>query len=918
MRSLPRLALAASVVLLAIACSDSPTNSGAPTGSGRIGLSPSFTPAASLAYSALSAFGLDITSVHVRLTAPDGSTRDTTIAFPVGVDTLRIDLSVPLRTAGEMFRADLELRDAQGQVLFSGTQQVVAHASNVLGGGGGPAIVQLQYTGPGSTAKSVTVTPVNPSLVGTGTVGVTAAGADLAGVPVQNMLVAWTSSDATVATVTSTGNTTATVTSTGKRGTATITAVTPLNISGTTRVSVTPVAARLVVISGGGQTAPAGTMLAQPLIVEVQAADNLPVAGSTVAFRAITTGGSVTTASVIADANGRASSTLRLGPTAGAYQFEAASGALPPVTAGATATPAPAATLAIVSGDAQSAPIATTLPQPLAVKVFDQFGAVVSGATVQWTKVTGGGALGAATSTTGSNGIATNTYTLGTAAGGESVRASLPGVTGTNSDVVFTAVATGGAPARITGSGSGQHAPVGTPLIKPLIVRVTDAFNNPVANVNVVWSLTGNTNVPASFAPPVSTTDVNGFAETTVTMGNTPGPLTITAIVNASLTFQFSAVADPGTQGNSPGTLSGYVYDAVGNGALGGVTVTITPSGQTTGGVTVQTAVDGRYLTTQLAGGLYDVVFALSGKVTTTIVAQRVNGNTVAQAVPMVPFSTSPGSVSGTIIDATTNRALTTSVTVELRAGLNALTGPALQTVQTNTAAQYVFTNISAGTYTVLARATGYTDASKTGISVGATTTGNQNVFISPLTSAGAVRIVLTWRPTPGDLDSHLTGPTGVDTVNRFHVYYGNRATCTSSPFACLDQDVTSGRGPETMTISQVFPGRYRYGVQNYSCCGNGGNSSDLSLSQSGAVVEVYINNTLVQSFSVPSGAGSFWTVFELNGTVITPINTIVSSGAFTAVTRIPSGSSPTLPTDDRARILNDIRAHPKAPGIPR
>ena len=120
------------------------------------------------------------------------------------------------------------------------------------------------------------------------------------------------------------------------------------------------------------------------------------------------------------------------------------------------------------------------------------------------------------------------------------------------------------------------------------------------------------------------------------------------------------------------------------------------------------------------------------------------------------------------------------------------------------------------------------------------------------------------------------------------------------------------------MTISQVFPGRYRYGVQNYSCCGNGGNSSDVGLSQSGAVVEVYISNVLVQSFSVPSGAGSFWTVFELSGTVITPINTIVSSGAFTAVTRIPSGSSSTLPTDDSARILNDIRAHRNTPAIPR
>lgn len=58
--------------------------------------------------------------------------------------------------------------------------------------------------------------------------------------------------------------------------------------------------------------------------------------------------------------------------------------------------------------------------------------------------------------------------------------------------------------------------------------------------------------------------------------------------------------------------------------------------------------------------------------------------------------------------------------------------------------------------------------------------------------------------------------------------------------------------------------------MQDYTCCGNGGNSDDLSLSQSGAVVNVYISNMLMQSFAVPAGAGSFWTVFELNGSTIT------------------------------------------------
>ena len=918
MRRFSRLVVLAASALMAISCTDTPTTSEASPGSGRIGLAPTFSPSASLAYAALAAFGFEITNVHVHLSAPDGSARDSTIAFPVGMDTLHIEMSVPLRTAGQIFRVDLELRNAEGQALFSGTHQVVAQASN-LPGGGSPAIVQLQYTGPGSTVKSVTVAPVNPTLVGPSTLNVTAGGTDAAGSAVQDLLVSWTSSDATLATVTRTGNATATVTSTGKRGTVTISATTPLNVTGTTRISLVPLASRLVVVSGAGQTGAAGSTLAQPFVIEVQAADNLPVGGAPITFRAITGGGSVTTATTVADANGRASTTLKLGPTAGVYQFEAASGTLAPVTASETATPAPAATIAINSGDGQSADIGTALPQPLTVKVFDQFGALVSGAAVQWTKVSGAGAVGSATSTTGASGIASNTYTLGNTAGVESIRASLPGLTGGNTDVVFTVRGNAGAPASITGSGGGQRAPVGTALIKPLIVRVTDAFGNPVPNVNVVWRVTGNTNVTASFAPAVSTTDAGGFLQTVVTLGGTAGPLTITAIVSSTVTISFGATADPGSSNSNPGTISGFVYDAVSNGPLSGVTVAVTPSGQTSGGVTVQTGGDGRYSTSQLAGGLYDVQFILQGYVTTTIVSLRVNGTTVAEAVPMVPASTSPGSISGTIIDATTGRALTTAVTVELRAGLNALTGTVLQSVQANASAQYVFANISAGTYTVLAKASGYADASKTGISVGATTTGNQNVFISPLSAAGTVRIVLTWRSTPRDLDSHLTGPTGTDTTNRFHVYYGGRGSCTASPFACLDQDVTSGNGPETMTISQAFPGRYRYGVQNYSCCGNGGNSSDLGLSQSGAVVEVYISNVLVQSFAVPAGAGSFWTVFELNGTTVTPINQIVSGGAFVAVDRIPSGlRAPSGVIDDNTRIFEDIRSHPKTSPIRR
>ena len=143
--------------------------------------------------------------------------------------------------------------------------------------------------------------------------------------------------------------------------------------------------------------------------------------------------------------------------------------------------------------------------------------------------------------------------------------------------------------------------------------------------------------------------------------------------------------------------------------------------------------------------------------------------------------------------------------------------------------------------------------------------------------------------------------------------HYGNRGNCANPPYACLDVDVTDGFGPETITITQMLAGNYRYTVNNYS--------GESPLDQSGARVDVYISNSLAQSFSVPAGSGDNWTVFDLNGTTITPINTI-GSGQITS--RIPNGpgirpsriptSSPAVSSsrNDNALIADAIQRHPK------
>ncbi|MEO5873115.1 MAG: carboxypeptidase regulatory-like domain-containing protein [Gemmatimonadaceae bacterium] len=878
-------------------------------GKGQIGLAPVFTPTASLAYQQLAAFGVEVTSVHVRLVAPDGSTRDTSVAFPIGMNQLEVALSVPLRTAGQTFRADLELLNSDGVVLFSGSQQVVAQVANGLDGST-PASVQISYTGPGAGAKTVKVSPAASGIPSGGTLSVTAAAQDASGAQLSNLLVRWTTSDATLATVTPTSNFAATVTSTGKRGAFTVSAITPLNLTGSATLTVVPTPAKIVVISGGGQTGVAGAIVAQPLIVEVQSVDNLPVANAPVTFRPVTAG-SVGTASATTDAAGRASTSLTLGQDAGPYQFEVTSSPATPTLVTATAAAAPAANIAFLAGNSQTGVVGTTLPQPVVVRVTNRFGAPVGGATVNWSTSGGGGTPATASSITASDGTASTTYRLGTHAQVEALRASLPGST-PPAEVTFSLTALADVPASITGSGDGQRAPAGTALPSPLVVNVVDQYGNPTPGVKVVWAVASGSTATATFTPTSGVTDVGGHAPSIVTLGSATGPLTITATVG-TLSIHFLATADPGSNPTGPGTLSGFVFDAVSGGPLSGATVTVLQGSQAV--ATVTTNANGNFTTAQLPAGSYGVSITAAGYTTVIITTMTVNGNTQAPAAPMVPQSTQQGSIAGTVLDATNNQPVTPTVTLELRAGVNTTTGTPIQTVTTSQSS-YTFSNVAAGTYTIVAKAPGYADATKTGISVGGSTTSSQNIFISPVGVAGNVRIVLTWRTSPRDLDSYLTGPLAGG--GRFLVAYYQQGDCSAAPFACLDIDVTGGSGPETITISQQLPGIYRYSVNNYSQSPN--------IDVSGARVDVYINNALAQSFSVPQGNGLTWTVFELNGTIITPINTISSNptlsripvGAGVSAARIPSGEPAAGSHDDITRITEGRARHPKRASGPR
>jgi adhesin/invasin len=532
MRSTLRVAGLFVFAVAAITCTDAPTApaSGSSRTSARIALAPSFGTEAARAYRALTQFGFEITNVRIRLTAADGAlSKDTVISFPSAQDTLHVDLSVQVQGSEQTFVALIELRDANNVVLFSGTKLVIARPRGIPDAP--PPAVALEYAGPGRDARSVMILPTDTTITATDTDALTATALDATGRPVPDLLVRWTSSDATLATITATGGSTATLRGAGKRGRATITAITPTGVTATARVSLVPSAARLAVIGGAGQTGVAGRTLERPFVVELQAADGGPAANAVVMFRATSAGGAVTTTAARSDSVGRASTAISLGRTAGTYTFEASSGSLAPASISAIATPAPGAALSIVSGDQQSDLIGSPLGQPLTVRVTDEFGSVVVGTAISWIPLRRSGSVATATSLSDGNGLASASYSLGTIAGVDSVRARLAVSADSEVSVLFTARAIARGPSRIWfHAGASQTGTAGAKLAVAPEVFVGDAFDNPVPGISVNWSSTG---LLATFSPITSVTDPDGFARTNVTLPATAGTFAVVAKAGA-------------------------------------------------------------------------------------------------------------------------------------------------------------------------------------------------------------------------------------------------------------------------------------------------------------------------------------------------------------------------------------------------
>lgn len=399
-------------------------------------LVPVFPSGTRSTFDAAEAAGVPLNGARIEIMRGTTALLDTSIVIHSG-DSVTLQLSVDARS-GEVLTAGLEFK-SDTTVLYKATAQVTAVPVNATPVATPPTPMNVLFVGPGSTATEVLVSPPTGAF-GTGAIiPFTAIVLDSVKKPIENAVLDWTVNDATLGAINVRGE----FTPSGKRGTAVITASTRGTppVQGTATISLTPPATKVVVLSGSGQTAAGGQPVSAPLVVAVQAADNLGVPGVTVTFAA-TDGGSVNPTTAVTDADGKAQAILTVGNQAKTYNYSITAGSFS-TTATAVATIGTATKIAavgptsftLVSGqlpttashvlvtDAGNNPVPNT---PVTVEVFS--GTTSIGSSIIQSDATGRVLLPPSVSLTAQAGV----YT---------VRVSAAGLTGSPINFTVTIVA---------------------------------------------------------------------------------------------------------------------------------------------------------------------------------------------------------------------------------------------------------------------------------------------------------------------------------------------------------------------------------------------------------------------------------------------------------------------------------------------
>ena len=252
-----------------------------------------------------------------------------------------------------------------------------------------------------------------------------------------------------------------------------------------------------------------------------------------------------------------------------------------------TVTPGTAALLTPVTPLNQTSSAGNSLS--LLARITDGCGQPVSVSGLSWAVLQGSAqaTLSRTQGTSDAGGNVSATVTLGQSAGVVKVQLSGPGVP----PIVFNITNQVSVSAINLVSGSGQSALVGQAFAQPVIFFVHDSGNNPVQGASVTFSVSGSASISS---PATVTTDAQGRAQATITGGNTPGNIVVTATAGtASATASLSShAAGPSITASS---FTNAASGSVGMTPCGFVTVTGTGVATGVQGVLAATSFFGAY-----------------------------------------------------------------------------------------------------------------------------------------------------------------------------------------------------------------------------------------------------------------------------------------------------------------------------------
>ena len=294
-------------------------------------------------------------------------------------------------------------------------------------------------------------------------------------------------------------------------------------------------AANLRPQGGDVQTGPVALPLPVPLSVKVVDAGGNVVQGASVNWVVLSGGGSVIPPTGVSDALGMVRTSWTLGTALGGNKVRAflyGAYILDSATFTATAVNGAAATIVLADASKPPAtlPVATALPA-MVYTVSDAFGHPVPGVTVSFATGFNSGTVNPTSASTDSSGKVSTIWTTGTMAGiSQSVSATLPGQLPVVSVLNITTPDT--SRRLMIVSGSNQTTPVSGALPQPLVVQITDRFNNPITGDLVTFNdslINGG-----SVLPTTARTDVTGMASTRWTVGPLAGPLRMRVRIDGS------------------------------------------------------------------------------------------------------------------------------------------------------------------------------------------------------------------------------------------------------------------------------------------------------------------------------------------------------------------------------------------------